>query len=235
MSTLVAELLELDRDSSLLARWIGEYRARWAAHRAAASVRTGDGGAWLDGAAARRIACDAIIVPVVTGDIDPAAVEDLIGLCVRYHALRVRTTAPGDPDDTQAPEGTHTPDDTKPRDGTDIRDSGNVGGGAAVPAGLIGRTARQGEQAAAVRRRAAGRACLLGRGGPARTGGGVSHRWRSAACRRHGVRSLWARTRRTARSDTRCMGAVSPTVRPKWRTARRPLPRRASSDSAVVT
>ena len=91
-----AELLEMDQDSVLQDKWIGEYRARRAAHRAAASVATGDGGAWLDGDAARAIACDAMIVPVVTGDLDAGAVEDLIALCVDYH--RVRTGAPGPAD-----------------------------------------------------------------------------------------------------------------------------------------
>ena len=33
-----------------------------------------------------------MIIPVVTGDIDAGAVEELIALCVRYHRLR---TAPG--------------------------------------------------------------------------------------------------------------------------------------------
>ena len=91
-----ADLCDMDADSVLQDTWIAEYRARWAAHRAAASVATGDGGAWLDGDAARAIACDAMIVPVVTGDLDAGAVEDLIALCVDYH--RVRTGAPGPAD-----------------------------------------------------------------------------------------------------------------------------------------
>ena len=89
-----ADLCQLDADSSLQDKWISDYRARWAAHRAAASVSTGDGGAWLEGEAARRVACDAMIVPVVTGDIDPGAVEELIIMCVRYHALRTEPSAP---------------------------------------------------------------------------------------------------------------------------------------------
>jgi hypothetical protein len=89
-----AELRELDQDSALQDKWIAEYRARWAAHRAAASVSTGDGGAWLEGDAAREMTCDAMIIPVVTGDIDPGAVEDLIALCVRYHQIRTQDTAP---------------------------------------------------------------------------------------------------------------------------------------------
>jgi hypothetical protein len=83
-----ADLCAMDENSGVQDRWIGEYRARWAAARAAASVSTGDGGAWLDGDAAREVACDAMIIPVVSGDIDPGAVEDLIALCVCYHQLR---------------------------------------------------------------------------------------------------------------------------------------------------
>jgi hypothetical protein len=76
-----AELRDMDAGSVLQDQWITGYRARWAAHRAAASVSTGDGGAWLEGDAARAIACEAMIVPVVTGDIDAGAVEELIVLC----------------------------------------------------------------------------------------------------------------------------------------------------------
>ena len=115
-----AELCDLDTDSALQDKWIADYRARWAAHRAAASVSTGDGGAWLEGAAARRIAHDAMIIPVVTADIDPGALEDLIVLCVHYHAIR-----------TQAASTAQDPAYT-------------------VPAGLTGAAARQAEQADAV-------------------------------------------------------------------------------------
>ncbi|MGH3125517.1 MAG: DUF222 domain-containing protein, partial [Streptosporangiaceae bacterium] len=87
-----ADLCQLDADSGIQDQWITAYRARWAARRAASSVCAGDGGAWLDGDAAREVTCDAMIIPVVTGDIDPAAVEDLIMLCVRYHQLRTQAT-----------------------------------------------------------------------------------------------------------------------------------------------
>jgi hypothetical protein len=122
-----ADLCELDADSALQQRWIAGYRARWAAHRAAASVAAGDGGAWLDGDKARKIACDAMVIPVVTGDVDPGAVEELIGLCVRYHALRTQ-------DQSEAAS----------RDAADTPDS------AAVPAGLAGRAARQAALSATV-------------------------------------------------------------------------------------
>jgi hypothetical protein len=96
-----AELAEMGEGSALQDRWITEYRARWAAHRAAASVTTGDGGAWLEGDAARAIAHDAMIIPVVTADIDPGAIEELIALCVRYHALRTGAAPPPPPPPTR--------------------------------------------------------------------------------------------------------------------------------------
>ena len=98
-----ADLCDIDVDSKLQEAWIAGYRARWAAQRAAASVSTGDGGAWLEGDAARRVACDAMLVPVVTGDLDPGAIEQLIGLCVQYGHLR--SQAPTGPDADTAPQG----------------------------------------------------------------------------------------------------------------------------------
>ena len=59
-------------------------RVRWVAHRAEDEGGTGsDGGAWLDGDAARAIACDAGITPIVTGDVDPGALDDLVALCLQ--------------------------------------------------------------------------------------------------------------------------------------------------------
>jgi hypothetical protein len=104
-----AELLEMDQDSVLQDKWIAEYRARWAGHRAAASVATGDGGAWLDGEKARKIACDAMVIPVVTGDLDPAAVEHLITLCVHYDRARTEAAVRQDDLDGQDPAGGEAP------------------------------------------------------------------------------------------------------------------------------
>ena len=63
-------------------------RARWAAHRAAASETGSDGGVWLDGDAAEGIACDAAMAPIVTGDVNIDALEDLVGLCVELNRVR---------------------------------------------------------------------------------------------------------------------------------------------------
>ncbi len=80
----LAGLRALDGGSVLAQEWIGEMAVRWAARRAAASQTGSDGGAWLDGNPARAMACDASVIPVVTGGIDPGALDDLVGLCLTY-------------------------------------------------------------------------------------------------------------------------------------------------------
>jgi hypothetical protein len=80
----LAELRALDDGSVLQQEWIGEMAVRWAARRAAASQTGSDGAAWLDGKAARAVSCDATIIPVVTGGIDPAALDDLVALCLQF-------------------------------------------------------------------------------------------------------------------------------------------------------
>ena len=69
----LAELRALDDGSVLAGEWVGEMAVRWAARRAAASQAGSDGAAWLDGRSVRAVACDASVIPVVTGGIDPAA------------------------------------------------------------------------------------------------------------------------------------------------------------------
>ena len=72
----LADLLLLDGSSALQEEWTAGVRARWAAHRAAASAGGGsEGGAWLDGDAAAAVACDAAMAPVVTGDVNVDALE----------------------------------------------------------------------------------------------------------------------------------------------------------------
>ena len=82
----LAELRALDDGSALAREWIGEMAVRWAARRAAASQTGSDGAAWLTGKPARAVACDAAIIPVVTGGIDPGALDDLVDLCLQYAA-----------------------------------------------------------------------------------------------------------------------------------------------------
>src|SRR5690349_25102778 len=84
----LADLLLLDGDSALQDQWTERVRARWAARRAHAAETGANDGAWLDGDAAAAIVCDAAMAPVVTGDVNVDAVEDLVRLCVELDRLR---------------------------------------------------------------------------------------------------------------------------------------------------
>jgi Domain of unknown function (DUF222) len=88
----VADLMVLKGSSALLEEWTARVRAQWAGHRAAASAGGGDGGAWLDGDAAQAVACDAAMAPFVTGEVNPAALDDLVRLCVQLDRLRHHDT-----------------------------------------------------------------------------------------------------------------------------------------------
>jgi hypothetical protein len=84
----LAELLAMEGSTALVREWAAHLRAQWAGHRAAAAEGGGDdGGAWLDGLAAHAVTCDAAVIPVVTGDVDPAALEHLVRLCVQLGNL----------------------------------------------------------------------------------------------------------------------------------------------------
>jgi hypothetical protein len=96
------ELRATDGGSVLQGQWITAVRARWAAHRAAASVTGSDGGAWLDGAAARGMTCDASVIPVVTGEVDVTALDELVRLCVQLDRLDHQ---PGQPQPGQPQAG----------------------------------------------------------------------------------------------------------------------------------
>ena len=84
----LADLLLLDADSALQEQWTARVREQWAARRAFASETGSEGGAWLEGEAAGAIACDAAMAPIVTGDVNIDALEDLVRLCVELDAQR---------------------------------------------------------------------------------------------------------------------------------------------------
>jgi hypothetical protein len=102
----LGDLLRLDGSSALQEEWTAQVRAAWAAHRAAASETGSDGGTWLDGDAAEAIACDAAMAPVVTGDVNVAALQDLVRLCTELGKLRHG----GDGADAGGEPGTPGPD-----------------------------------------------------------------------------------------------------------------------------
>jgi Domain of unknown function (DUF222)/HNH endonuclease len=111
----LADLLRLDDSSALQEEWTVQVRAAWAAHRAAASETGGDGGAWLDGDAAGAIACDAAAAPVVTGEVDVGALEDLVRLCVELDQhRRANADADADADAGAAAEPSTSGPDTAP-------------------------------------------------------------------------------------------------------------------------
>jgi Domain of unknown function (DUF222) len=80
----LAELRALDDGSVLQQEWIGEMAVRWAARRAVASETGSDGAAWLEGKSVGAAACDAAIMPVVTGQIDSGALDELVALCLQF-------------------------------------------------------------------------------------------------------------------------------------------------------
>ena len=84
----LADLMVLDGSSALQEEWTSRVRARWAGHRAEASAGGSVGGAWLDGDAAQAVACDAAMAPIVTGEVNPGALDDLVRLCVELDRLR---------------------------------------------------------------------------------------------------------------------------------------------------
>jgi hypothetical protein len=102
----LADLMLLDGSSTLMDEWIAGVRAQWAAARAAASEGGSDGGAWLDGETAAAFTCDASTTPVVTGDVNLGALEDLIRLCTELGQLHRDAAGTGQDDapDPGAPD-----------------------------------------------------------------------------------------------------------------------------------
>jgi hypothetical protein len=124
----LADLMLLDGSSALLDEWTDRMRTRFAAHRAASAGGGGDtGGAWLAGEAAQALTCDAVLAPVVTGDVDPAAFDDLIRLCVELDKLRHNHNHDHDHD------GDHDHDHHGDRD----RDHGDHGSGPGAGRGCV--------------------------------------------------------------------------------------------------
>jgi hypothetical protein len=100
----LADLMLIEGSSALMDEWIAGVRAQWAAARAAASQSGSDGGAWLDGDGARSFTCDASVTPVVTGEVNPAALQDLIRLCAELDKRRRADNPTEDTGDTSGPD-----------------------------------------------------------------------------------------------------------------------------------
>jgi hypothetical protein len=141
----LADLLRLEGSSALLEQWTAQVRAQWAARRAGTSAGDGTEGAWLDGDAAGAITCDAAMAPVVTGEVNVDALEELVRLCVLLDRHRRRPGGPGT-DDHDSTDGADTDhDDTghgdrgrSDVDGSSSDRDGDPGGGGAAGAGSAG-------------------------------------------------------------------------------------------------
>jgi hypothetical protein len=108
----LAELRAMDDGSVLETEWVTEMRIRWSVRRAEAAGGTGgDGGAWLDGDAARAVACDAAITPFVTGDVNLGILDDLVALCLQLagHGPQCQTSPDAAPASNPAPVGNPAP------------------------------------------------------------------------------------------------------------------------------
>jgi hypothetical protein len=84
----LADLMQLPGSAELVAEWGRQLSALWAGRRTAVAGAGGHQGLWLDGEAARGIACGAPVTPVIVGDINPAAFGDLIRLCNQLDKLQ---------------------------------------------------------------------------------------------------------------------------------------------------
>jgi Domain of unknown function (DUF222) len=99
----LADLMLLEGSAGLREEWTRQARARWAGYQARTAEARGDDGAWLDGDAAAAVACDAMVVPVVTGQVNPAAFADLVRLSAELDKIYRR--GPGAADQGDAGEG----------------------------------------------------------------------------------------------------------------------------------
>jgi len=105
------DLVAMDRDSVLLDRWQTSIIAQWTAEQAGVATQPGDGGCWLTGDEARRIACDAMIIPLVTATLDATHLGDLIQACLDYHHAAQTPDSAATPDTQTASATTATTPD----------------------------------------------------------------------------------------------------------------------------
>jgi len=95
----LGDLMRLPGSAELVAQWAAQLHARWAGQRAAAAEEGGHQGLWLDGDAAKGIACGAPVTPVIVGHLDPSALGDLIRLCAQLDELQHGPREPGQDQD----------------------------------------------------------------------------------------------------------------------------------------
>jgi len=126
----LSDLMRLPGSPQLVAEWAAQLHARWAGQRAAAAADGGHQGLWLDGEAASGIACGAPVAPVITGDVNPAALGGLIRLCAELD--RLLDGSGGSPFEDRLPGEEQ---DLDPEDGQTDEDQDRAGTRAAADTG----------------------------------------------------------------------------------------------------
>jgi hypothetical protein len=124
--TTLADLMLLEGSEELRDEWTRQSRIRWAGYRSRSAETRGDDGAWLDGDAAAAIGCDALVAPVVWGQVNPSVFADLVRLCADLDKIYRRGLDP------QARDGAASRTDGTGR--TDERGSGTNDSGTGAQA-----------------------------------------------------------------------------------------------------
>jgi hypothetical protein len=144
----LGDLLDLDDGSVMARKWTERYAALWAAKRIAAAEGRGDGGAWITGPAAKGITCDAAMFPIVVGDPDLDAAEDLLRIAVEldgylhHHDDQTNEeTADSSTDSTDTMPDADSTDSTPDRIGAAAGDPERAGTVIALMEQLIGAAA----------------------------------------------------------------------------------------------
>jgi 5-methylcytosine-specific restriction endonuclease McrA len=91
--TTLADMMLLEGSERLRDEWIRQARARWAGYRSRPAEERGDDGAWLDEDAVGAIACDAMVAPVVWGQVNPSVFADLVRLSAELDKIYRRGQA----------------------------------------------------------------------------------------------------------------------------------------------
>jgi hypothetical protein len=131
----LTNLTDLDIGSKLQKEWTEDVRREWAAARAAAAVAGSDGSAWLEGEGAEGFACDASMMPVVFGTVNPGVMEELVRFCVQLagHGPGRCTPAPGHSPRSDEPAPTASDPTASDRTASDRTASDQDGPGEPMP------------------------------------------------------------------------------------------------------
>jgi len=89
----LADLMLLEGSEKLRDEWIRQSRARWAGYRSRSAEGHSDDGAWLDEDAVAAIGCDAMVAPVVWGQVKPSVFADLVRLSAELDKIYRRGQA----------------------------------------------------------------------------------------------------------------------------------------------